>query len=160
MDMKQLNKTQKLTFSAAAMAIYIVLMCLTQSFAFGQYQVRIATAIYSVAYLFPFLVVPMGLANLLSNLLMGGFGFFDIVGGGMAGILTAGACALLGKLNWKKQLVFFPVCLIPALLVSTWLSYLPSVPYWTMAASLLVGQAISGLVGVLLVQALCKIWKL
>jgi uncharacterized membrane protein len=159
MDMRQLTKTQKITFSAAAMAIYIVLMYLTQSFSFGQYQVRIATAIYSVAYLFPFLVVPMGLANLLSNMLMGGFGFFDIVGGGLAGILTAGSCALLGKLRQKKQLVFFPVTLIPALLVSTWLSYLLGVPYWTMAVSLLVGQAISGLVGVLLVQALCKIWK-
>jgi uncharacterized membrane protein len=65
MNMKQLSGTQKITVSAAAMAIYIVLMSLTQSFAFGQYQVRIATAIYSLAYLFPFLVVPMGLANLL-----------------------------------------------------------------------------------------------
>jgi uncharacterized membrane protein len=160
MDMKQMNKTQKLTFSAAVMAIYIVLMYLTQSFAFGQYQVRIATAIYSVAYLFPFLVVPMGMANLLSNLLMGGFGFFDIVGGGLAGILTAGSCALLRKMKAKKQLVFFPVALIPALLVSTWLSYLLEVPYWTMALSLLVGQVISGIAGVLLVQALGKVWKL
>ena len=71
MDMKNLSKTQKLCFSGAVMAIYIVLMLLTQSFAFGQYQVRIATAVYAVAYLFPFLVVPLGLANLLSNLLMG-----------------------------------------------------------------------------------------
>jgi uncharacterized membrane protein len=159
MNMKQLSGTQKITVSAAAMAIYIVLMTLTQSFAFGQYQVRIATAIYSLAYLFPFLVVPMGLANLLSNMLMGGFGFFDIVGGGMAGIMTAGACAIIGKLKCKKQLIFFPIALIPALLVSTWLSYLLSVPYWTMAVSLLVGQVIAGFMGVLLVQALHKVWK-
>jgi uncharacterized membrane protein len=159
MNMQQLTKTQKITVSAAAMAIYIVLMSLTQSFAFGQYQVRIATAIYSLAYLFPFLVVPMGLANLLSNMLMGGFGFFDIVGGGMAGIMTAGACAIIGKFGYKKQLVFFPIALIPALLVSTWLSYLLNVPYWTMAVSLLVGQVVAGFVGVLLVQALHKVWK-
>ena len=37
MDMKNLSKTQKLCFSGAVMAIYIVLMLLTQSFAFGQY---------------------------------------------------------------------------------------------------------------------------
>ena len=53
MDMKNLSKTQKLTFSGAVMAVYIVVMYITQSFAFGQYQVRIATAIYSTAYLFP-----------------------------------------------------------------------------------------------------------
>jgi uncharacterized membrane protein len=157
MDMKNMSKTQKLTFSAAVMAIYIVLMYLTQSFAFGQYQVRIATAIYSVAYLFPFLVVPMGLANLLSNLLMGGFGFFDIVGGGLVGILTAGSCALLGKCRANTAWVAVPVTLIPALLVSTWLSALLNVPYWTMAVSLLVGQAVSGVAGALLVRALDKI---
>jgi uncharacterized membrane protein len=141
------------------MAIYIVLMYLTQSFAFGQYQVRIATALYSVAYLFPFLVVPMGLANLLSNMLMGGFGFFDIVGGGLAGILTAGCCALLGKYHRNPSLVAVPVALIPALLVSTWLSYLLGIPYVAMAASLLVGQIISGVAGSLLVRALRKIWR-
>jgi uncharacterized membrane protein len=159
MDMKNMNKTKKLTFSGAVMAIYIVLMYLTQSFAFGQYQVRIATAIYSVAYLFPFLVVPLGLANLLSNMLMGGFGFFDIFGGGLAGILTAGCCALLGKRHMNRFLVAVPIALIPALLVSTWLSYLIGISYWVMAASLLVGQIISGIAGGLLVDALSKIWK-
>ena len=97
MDMKNLSKTQKLCFSGAVMAIYIVLMLLTQSFAFGQYQLRVATAVYAVAYLFPFLVVPLGLANLLSNLLMSGLGVFDIVGGGLVGLLTAGCCAMLGR---------------------------------------------------------------
>jgi hypothetical protein len=43
--------------------------------------------------------------------------------------------------------------------VSTWLSYLLALPYVAMAASLLVGQIIAGLVGALLVRALWKIWK-
>ena len=68
MDMKNLSKTQKLTMSGAIMAIYIVVMYFTQSFAFGQYQVRIATALYGVAYLFPFLVVPLGLSNLIATI--------------------------------------------------------------------------------------------
>ena len=126
MDMKNLSKTQKLCFSGAVMAIYILLMYLTQSFAFGQYQVRIATAIYSVAYLFEFLVVPLALANLLSNLLMGGFGFFDIVGGGLVGLLTAGCCAWLGKQRLSRSLTAVPIALIPALGVASWLSYLLS----------------------------------
>ena len=158
-DMKDLSKTQKLTISGAVMAVYIVTMYLTQSFAFGQYQVRIATAIYSAAYLFPFLVVPLGLSNLLSNMIMGGLGVFDIVGGGLVGLATAGACAWLGKHKKPSWLVALPIALIPALVVSIWLSALLGVPYPAMAVSLLVGQAICGAVGALLVSALRYVWK-
>ena len=153
-----MNKTQKIAFSGMVMAIYIVVMYLTQSFAFGQYQIRIATAIYSVSYLFPFLVVPLGLSNLLANMVMGGFGFFDIVGGGVVGLLTAGCCALIRRLKLSEWLVIIPITLIPGLGVSAWLSYLLHVPYWTMAASLLVGQFISGVAGALLVKALKRVW--
>ena len=159
MDMKNLTQTQKLTLSGAVMAIYIVVMYFTQSFAFGQYQVRIATAIYGVAYLFPFLVVPLGLSNLLANMVMGGLGVFDIVGGGIVGLLTAGACALLGKKKITSWAVIVPITLIPALVVSIWLSKLIGVPYVALAGSLLVGQAIAGVVGALLVKALKNIWK-
>ena len=158
-DIQNLSKTQKLTISAAVMAIYIVLMYFTQSFAFGQYQVRIATAIYATAYLFPFLVLPLGLSNLLANMLMGGLGVFDIVGGGLVGILTAGSCALLGKYRRSPWFTAVPIALIPALGVSTWLSQILGLPYWALAGSLLVGQAISGLVGAMLVQALARVWK-
>lgn len=156
--MKNMNKTQKIAFSGVVMAIYIVVMYLTQSFAFGQYQIRIATAIYSVAYLFAFLVVPLGLSNLLANMVMGGLGFFDIVGGGIVGLLTAGCCALIRRLKLNEWFLVIPITLIPGLGVSAWLSYLLRVPYWTMAASLLVGQFISGVCGVLLVKALKRIW--
>ncbi|MBR1561359.1 MAG: QueT transporter family protein [Clostridia bacterium] len=159
MDMKNLTQTQKLTMSGAVMAIYIVVMYFTQSFAFGQYQVRIATAIYATAYLFPFLVVPLGLSNLLANMVMGGLGFFDIVGGGIVGLLTAGCCALLGKKRVTAWSVVAPITLIPALVVSLWLSRLIGVPYFALAGSLLVGQFIAGIVGALLVKALKNIWK-
>ena len=160
MDMKNLSKTQKLTMSGAVMAIYIVVMYFTQSFAFGQYQVRIATALYGVAYLFPFLVVPLGLSNLIANMLMGGLGVFDIVGGGLIGLITAGSCALLGKKNLSPWLTAIPITLIPALGVSLWLSKLLGIPYWALAASLLVGQAIAGVVGAMLVNALKRLWKM
>ena len=67
---ENLSTTQKLTLSALVMALYVVVMFFTQSFAFGQYQVRIATAIYAMAGLYPFLILPLALANLLSNLVM------------------------------------------------------------------------------------------
>ena len=160
MNMKNLSRTQKLTFSAIVIAVYIVTMYLTQSFAFLQYQVRIATAIYSVAYLFPFLTVPLALSNLLSNMLMGGLGFFDIVGGGLVGLATAGSCALLGKAKAPVWTTAIPVFLIPALGVSLWLSGILGVPYWVLASSLLVGQAIAGIAGALLTAALKRIWKM
>ncbi len=160
MDMKNLTNTQKLTLSGVTMALYIVVMYFTQSFAFGQYQVRVATAIYGTAYLFPFLVVPLGLSNLLANMVMGGLGFFDIVGGGLVGLLTAGCCALLGRRRLTTWSVIAPIALIPALGVSLWLSGLIGVPYWALAGSLLVGQAIAGVIGALLVNALKKIWRL
>ena len=160
MDMKNMTKTRKLAVSGMVMALYIVIMSITQSFAFGQYQVRIATAIYSTAYLFPFLVVPLGLSNLLSNMVMGGLGFFDIVGGGLVGLLTAGSCALIRKMKWTPWLTMVPITLIPALGVSLWLSGIIGVPYWTLAASLLVGQAIAGVAGAVLVNALKRVWKI
>ena len=72
---KSFTKTQKLTFSAMYIAMYIVIMALTQSFAFGQYQIRIATTLYALAYFNPFLIIPAGLANLMSNLFFGGLGY-------------------------------------------------------------------------------------
>ena len=71
-NMKNLTKTQKLTISALCMALYLVVMMCTQSFAFGQYQVRIATALYGLSAIFPFLIIPFGLVNVLANTLMGG----------------------------------------------------------------------------------------
>ena len=44
---------QKLVFSALCIALYIVVMICTQTFAFGQYQIRIATALYSLSAIFP-----------------------------------------------------------------------------------------------------------
>lgn len=141
------------------MALYIGIMYATQSFAFGQYQVRIATALYSVAYLFPFLVLPLGLANALSNLLMGGLGFMDIAGGAIVGLLTSGCAAAIGRCQGSVWLTAIPIALIPALGASAWLAYLLNMPYWALAASLLVGQAICGAAGASLANALSRIFR-
>ncbi len=153
------STTWKLVFSALVIAIYIVVMYFTQSFAFGQYQIRIATALYASAYVFPFLTLPLALSNLLANMVMGGLGFFDIVGGGLVGLATAGVCAILGKKKVTEWAVIAPIALIPAFGVSLWLSGILGVPYWTLALSLLVGQTIAGVAGVFLVKGLKYIWR-
>lgn len=154
MKQKQFTHLQKLTVSAVLMALYIVLMYVTQGFAFGAYQIRIATSLYALAYLCPFLILPLGFANLLSNTILGGFGLFDSVGGLAVGVLTCTCVWLLRRSNCNKALVAVPIILIPGLGVATWLSFLLHIPYPAMALSLCIGQVIPGIVGALLVKLL------
>ena len=137
-------------------AAYIAVMYVTQGFAFLQFQMRVATALYALAYLFPFLVVPLALANSLANLLMGGLGFFDIVGGFLVGIVTAGGTALLRRGGLPMWLVVVPIALGPALIVPLWLSSLIGVPYWTLVLSITPPQAACGVIGYILIQALSR----
>lgn len=155
--MKNMSKTQKMTFSAMVIAIYVVIMFFTQSFAFGAYQIRIATAMYALSYLFPFLVIPLGLSNLLSNMVMGGMGIFDIVGGCIVGIITSGLIVQIRRLNLNKWLMILPIILVPGLVVATWLSYILNMPYSALALSLCIGQITPAICGVILVKALEKV---
>ena len=43
-NLVKMSRVQKMTFSAMVMAMYIVILYFTQSFSFGAYQIRIATA--------------------------------------------------------------------------------------------------------------------
>ena len=151
---KEFTKTQKLTISAVSIALYLVVMIATQNFAFGQYQVRIATSLYALAGIFPFLVVPLGFANFLSNALLGGLGPLDMIGGVIVGLLTSGAIALARRSRFAPLAAFAAIALIPGLGVPVWLSVLLHVPYSVLAASLLVGQVIAGAFGALLLAAL------
>lgn len=155
--MKNMSKTQKITFSAMIIAIYVVIMFFTQGFAFGAYQIRIATAMYALSYLFPFLVVPLGLSNFISNMVMGGMGIFDIVGGCIVGIVTSCLIVQIRRLDWNKWLMILPIILVPGLGVATWLSYLLNMPYGALALSLCIGQITPAICGVILVKALEKV---
>ena len=148
------SKYRQLTISAMVIAIYVVIMYLTQSFAFGQYQIRIATSVYALAAIHPFLILPLGFANLLSNTLMGGLGIMDMAGGFAAGILTSMGCYYARKIS--AYLVFLPIFLVPSLLVPIWLSIILGVPYLVLAISIGAGQIIPGMMGVLLVKYMEK----
>ena len=95
--MKRYTQTQKLTIAGICIALYIAVMMCTQTFAFGQYQVRIATAMYGLSAIFPFLIVPFGIANVISNTIMGGLGPLDMIGGGIVGIVTTSVIVLAKK---------------------------------------------------------------
>jgi uncharacterized membrane protein len=148
------SKVQKMTFSAMIIALYVVVLYFTQSISFGAYQIRIATSLYALSYLFPFLVLPLGLANFIANMLFGGLGLLDMFGGCLVGIVTTTLIVYIRKKNWNRWLIVIPIIFVPGLGVSTWLSYLLSMPYPALALSLCIGQIIPAFCGVILVKVL------
>ena len=149
-----MSKTRKLTISAIVIALYVVIMVITQSFAFGAIQIRLATSLYALSYIFPFLVLPLGLSNLLSNMLLGGLSIFDIVGGGLVGILTAILVYGVHKYKLNTYLTILPIIFIPGLIVPIWMSMILHVPYSALAISLCLGQVIPAILGSILINLL------
>ena len=146
--------TRKLTISAMVVSLYIVVLYVTQSVSFGAYQIRIATSLYALAYAFPFLVIPMGIGNLISNFLFGGLGIFDMIGGFGVGVVTTGIIVGMRKLGLSAWWVMLPIVFVPALCVPMWLSPLLGIPYWPLVLNLIVGQTIPAILGSVLVKAL------
>ena len=151
---ENMSKAQKLTLSAMIMALYIVVLYFTQSFSFGAYQIRIATSLYALSYLFPFLVLPLGFANFIANFLFGGLGLLDWFGGCFVGIIVTAIIVLIRRQGWNRWLMVVPIVLVPGLGVSTYLSYLLHMPYGALALSLCIGQVIPAICGVVLVNVL------
>jgi len=148
------GKTHRLTLSAMVMALYIVVLYFTRGFSFGAYQIRIATSLYALSYFFPFLVIPLGLANFIANALFGGLGLFDMVGGCLVGMAASSLIVYIRRLRLPRFFIAVPIILIPGLGVATWLSYLLGMPYPALALSLCIGQVLPAVCGVLLVQVL------
>ena len=72
------------------------------------------------------------------------------------GILTSGTIALGRRCGFGSWIVAVAVTLLPGLGVPVWLSYILKIPYLVLAASLLVGQFISGIAGMMLINAMEK----
>jgi hypothetical protein len=143
--------TQKLTISAIVTAMYVALMYLTQGIASGAVQIRISTGLYALGYLFPFLTVPLGAANSLSNLLFGGLGAWDIGGGFVIGLITAGGCALVRMFKLSPLFVIPIITLAPGLIVPLWLAPILDLPYWVLAPNIILGQTLPSVVGYLII---------
>ncbi len=155
--MKQFNNTQRLTISAISIAMYLALMIGTQGFAFGQYQVRIATALYGLSAIFPFTIPAFTIANFVSNTVMGGFGLVDSIGGAIVGLLTTGLIVLAKRQGLGNWVLIPIITFVPGLIVPIWLTYFLPVPYWVLVSSLVVGQFVCGVVSYFLINALEKV---
>lgn len=154
MSTKNFSSTKKIVFSGLVIAIYTVIMYFTQGFSFGQYQIRLATSMYSLSAMAPFLIIPLGIANLISNTIMGGMGIYDIVGGCLVGIITSSIVYAIKKLKMNDWFIVIPIILGPGLLVPIWLSFTLNIPYAVLAISLCIGQIIPAILGVILLKQL------
>ena len=153
--MQNINgKTKILCVSAAMMALYIAVMFATQHFAFQAPQIRIATGLYALANIFPFLAVPLALANAMSNFFFGSLGPPDWIGGLIAGLVTCGGIVLVKKRGLPDILIVPLIILGPGLLAPIWLSYLLPYSYIYFAISVCIGQILPAIAGYLLVKAL------
>jgi len=158
MNTENMNYIQKLTISGMVIALYVVILYFTQSFSFGAYQIRIATSLYALSYIFPFLVLPLGLANFIANMLFGGFGIIDMLGGCIVGIVTAFLITAIRRLKWNRCLIAIPIIFVPGLGVPVYLCRFLNMPYGVLAVSLCIGQVIPAITGVLLVRSLERIY--
>lgn len=154
MNTKEQTPAFRIAVSGVMMALYIAVVYATQSFSFGAYQIRIATSLYAMGYLFPFLVIPMGLANFLSNTLFGGLGLPDMIGGLLVGLATTFTVAQIRRHSLPVWLCALPILVFPGLCVPIWLSYLLQLPYPALALSLCIGQTVPAVCGVLLIKVL------
>ena len=107
-----------------------------------------------MAFVYPFLVVPLGLANFIANFLFGGLGFIDMIGGCFVGMATTWLIVQVRQRHSNLWLAALPIWWVPTLCVSAWLAYLLNLPYAVLVSSLAVGQLPPAICGVLLIQAL------
>ena len=151
-----MNNTKKLTISALYIALYIVTLALTASISFGAVQIRIANLMYALAFCFPFLVLPAGISVVLSNVLFGGLGLPDMLGGFIVAVLTTYLITRIKKYDLNKWLIAVVILTVPPLGVPMWLSVLLNLPYWPLVFSLMLGHIIPAILGVVLVTGLEK----
>ena len=138
-----MNASKKAAYSALVIAAYVFVVFLTQGFAFGAYQIRISTGFYALAYSNTFLIIPLGIGNMLSNILMGGLGLIDGFGGLCTGILTSWCVHFIGKRTQNALLVVLPIAIIPSVLVPIWLSPVLGIPYLFLVITVGIGQVVS-----------------
>jgi hypothetical protein len=122
-----------LTLNAVIAAVYFAVATLTPATAF--LNLRISTALYVFAAWNPLLIPGLAAGNALAGAPQG---WLDVLLGGVVGLLTASACALLGK-RWA----WVAVAVVPTLVVPLWLGYLFGVPYMAVVPALAIGQTIS-----------------
>jgi len=144
---------QKYVRAALIAAVYIVLIYILQPVSFGPLQFRAAEALALLPMIYPEAVAGLFVGVLLANI-FGGLGPWDIFGGS-AITLIAAYVTYRCRDSW---IAYASPIVFNALLVSAYLHRLYSQPYWLVAGSIAVSEAVVVLLlGIPLVKVLQKI---
>jgi len=142
--------TKQIAFAGVISALYVVLTVMFAPISYGPIQVRFAAGLCTLASVHPYLILPLGFATALANV-MGGYGAWDIGGGAVATMAACTGCYLLRR--WKYLVpMAIPVCSAPIL--AAYLHILFGLPFIWTVLYIAVGQTIAAYtVGLLVLKA-------
>lgn len=152
--LKKVNVT-KLVQQAFIMALYVALNMAMGALSFGTVQVRISTGLYALALGNPSMILPLTLANVISNL-SSPFGVIDWGIGAICGVTVT---YTLSKMKSKK-FILIPIIVFPMIFVSFMLNKMTQAPLQILFMNVGIGQFISGLTGYVFLEVWNQINRL
>ena len=147
---KKVVDMKKITLGGIIMSLYIVLTGVFASLSFGAIQIRVANCLYGLALPFPYLVIPMTLSVVLSNLIFGGLGMIDIICGSLTTFVVTYTIS-----KCKKPILIIPIIIFGVGLgVALYLSKLIQVPFLILFIQIALGQVIPAVISYVIVKRL------
>lgn len=134
---------RNIALNATIAALYAGIALVLPATALANY--RLTTAMYVLAALNPTLIPGLAFGNALAGILQGPV---DVAMGAAVGLITAWACSKLGP-RWAP----LAVLIVPTFLVPLWLGWIYQVPYLVVLPVLAQGQALSALLGWMLLRS-------
>ncbi|MBZ2173718.1 QueT transporter family protein [Schnuerera sp. xch1] len=140
--------TKYLTKASLIAGIYLVLVLIQipmGNLAFGPIQLRIAEGLTLLPVVELAAIPGLFVGCLISNLILASysaFGLVDILGGSLITLLAA----YLTSKTSNKFIAALPPILLNGFIVSIWVSYFTSIPYWLTVLGIIIGEAISVIV--------------
>lgn len=136
--MDRSSVTRSLTRVALIAGVYAAVTIAFFPLSYGAIQVRVSEALTVLPFLTPLAIPGLFIGCLLANVL-GGLGFNDIVFGSLA---TFAAAYITSRVR-RPALAPLPPVIVNALVVPAYLSSVVRVPYFPLALSIAVGEAIA-----------------
>lgn len=118
--------------AAIIAALYVILVWLLAPVSFGPIQFRVAEALTLLPMLYVEAVPGLFVGVLLANLL-GGLGLWDIFGGSLVTLLAA---YITWRYRDKPLIAILSPIVLNAFLISLYLHYIFTLPYWAMVLSI------------------------
>ena len=131
--------TKEVAIAGIIAALYVIITISFGAFSYGPIQVRFAAGLCTLASVFPFLILPLGVGTALANL-FGGYGLWDIAGGAIATMAASYGCYLLRRWRWVMPLA---IPIISAAILAGYLHILFGLPFLVTMIYIAIGQTIA-----------------